>query len=132
MSEAQLVMARTMYGEARGEGEAGMVAVAHVIMNRAALPRWWGDSIISVAMKPYQFSAWNEDDPNRAIIENLLPGYDPVFDLAYDLAGKVISGEIADPTGGATHYHTSSIDPHWNDDMLKTALIGAHEFYRVA
>ena len=33
------VLARTLWAEARGEGQAGMEAVACVILNRAAHPR---------------------------------------------------------------------------------------------
>ena len=39
-------LARTLWGEARGEGRAGMQAVANVIRNRAARPGWWGRSVV--------------------------------------------------------------------------------------
>lgn len=129
MNKARLIMARTIYGEARGEGWNGMVAVAYVILNRAALGGWWGDSIISVAQKPWQFSAWNEGDPNRAVIENLKPGDSWIFDKAYEIAGLVIGGDIEDPTGGATNYHTLEITPAWADPSKQVAVIGNHIFY---
>ena len=37
-------LARTIWGEARGEGSAGMQAVANVVMNRAAIGGWWGNN----------------------------------------------------------------------------------------
>src|SRR5690349_15270839 len=63
------VLARTLWGEARGEGETGMQAVASVVLNRVALAQergkyWWGNNIIQVCQKPYQFSCWNRSDPN--------------------------------------------------------------------
>ena len=46
-----------------------MEAVAAVILNRVRIARerggyWWGDTIIRVCQKPYQFSCWNKHDPN--------------------------------------------------------------------
>jgi len=132
LSDAQLILARTLYGEARGEGRGGMEAVAAVIINRAAIGGWWGDSIISVAQKPWQFSTWNDNDPNRVLINDLKPGEgDLFFDLAYEIAGDAISG-TDDPTGGATHYHALSVNPAWDDEMVNTANIGQHKFYKVA
>ena len=130
MNKAQLILARTIYGEARGEGRKGMTAVANVIINRAAIGGWWGDSIINVAQAPWQFSAWNANDPNRAIIENLMPGDNEIFDLAYLIAGDAMAGDTVDETKGATHYHTTAINPHWADPAKQVAQIGSHVFYR--
>ena len=63
------VLARTIWGEARGEGKEGMEAVASVILNRTEIAKrldgyWWGNTIIQVCQKPYQFSCWNKLDPN--------------------------------------------------------------------
>jgi len=62
-------LARTLWGEARGEGVEGMKAVACVILNRVKIAEekgkcWWGNNIIQVCQKPYQFSCWNRSDPN--------------------------------------------------------------------
>ena len=56
------VLARTLWGEARGEGEDGMQAVANVICNRAAIARakggyWWGNDIIRCARSRINFPA---------------------------------------------------------------------------
>src|SRR5262245_20911607 len=60
------VMARPVWGEARGEPLDGKTAVAWVIKNRADHPGWWGHGIAGVCRQPWQFSCWNPDDPNRA------------------------------------------------------------------
>ena len=39
------VMAGTLWGDARSEGEQGMIAVGNVIMNRVAAKSWYGDHI---------------------------------------------------------------------------------------
>lgn len=60
------LLARTAWGEARGEGVSGMQAVINVVQNRVARGGWWGATIEDVVLKPWQFSAWNANDPNRA------------------------------------------------------------------
>ena len=40
-SEDIKIMAKTMWGEARGESEEGKIGVAWVIRNRAENPCWW-------------------------------------------------------------------------------------------
>ncbi|RYE62086.1 MAG: cell wall hydrolase, partial [Oxalobacteraceae bacterium] len=61
------VLARTVWGEARGEGINGMVAVAWTIRNRVEDAKdrsWWGEGYSGVCQRPYQFSCWNSNDPN--------------------------------------------------------------------
>jgi len=55
-------VARTIYAEAKGEGEKGQAAVASVIWNRAG-----GKcaNLIDVVLKDKQFSCWNEKKPGR-------------------------------------------------------------------
>ena len=131
MSEARLVLAQTIYGEARGEGYAGMAAVANVVMNRVAIGGWWGDNVIAVCKAPWQFSAWNEGDPNRRVIEAMRPGDNAVFDMAYEIAGKAVAGTLPDITGGATHYYArgSIAEPSWARGAVKTASLGGHDFF---
>lgn len=128
-SEEQLVLARTIYGEARGEGEAGMTAVANVVMNRVEAGGWFGDGVVAVCQKPWQFSAWNANDPNRAKIESMEAGDNSVFDLALDIAAAAIAGDLGDVTGGATHYHTRQITPSWSASLTVSSVLGNHIFY---
>jgi len=129
--KARLALARTVYGEARGEGVRGMEAVANVVMNRAGAGGWWGDTVLSVVMKPFQFSVWNPGDPNRALILGKFPYQgDAIFDQAWEIAGDAMALELADITGGATHYHADSILPVWARDQVPVAEIGRHVFYR--
>ena len=124
-------MARTIWGEARGEGSIGMQAVAAVIRNRLNVSKqkgkfWWGNSIIEICQKPYQFSCWNRDDPNYRKVLNI-DHRDKVFSKALDIARVC----MADPTGWATHYHVSGIYPFWSRNQQPTAHIGNHIFYRI-
>lgn len=124
------VLARTIWGEARGEGRGGMEAVASVVMNRYRSEAWYtAPSVAGVAMKRLQFSAWNTSDPNYTAMINVDES-DPAFELARKIAIEAISGALADQTGGATHYHANSITaPVWTQGATRTAQIGKHLFY---
>ena len=127
--DQELYMAKTMWGEARGEGLAGMQAVGNVIMNRVDAGSWYGASIKDVVLKPYQFSCWNSNDPNRAKIDALTVSQ-LESSMALPLARQIIAGDLPDITGGATHYHAKSITPSWASKMKRTAMIGNHIFYK--
>ena len=43
--EAIDIMAKTLYGEARGEGEEGLIAVGNVIKNRVKKKTWYGKTV---------------------------------------------------------------------------------------
>lgn len=125
-------LARTLWGEARGEPDKGLIAVAWVIQNRANKPSWWGSSIETVCLKPKQFSCWNKGDPNYPYLMGLkaIPARDYV--RMHEAATSVVGGHIADPTYGATHYHAKSMRnyPAWTKGATMTIVIGGHVFYR--
>ena len=129
------VMARTLWGEARGEGTAGMQAVAAVILNRVEIAEaragyWWGNNIIQVCQKPYQFSCWNRADPNFRKLQ-AVEDSDLYFASALRIARRAVAGVLDDPTDGATHYHAAGITPYWAKGEKPAAVIGNHIFYRL-
>jgi N-acetylmuramoyl-L-alanine amidase len=132
------IVARTIYGEARGEGYRGMVAVAWVIRNRVEAdlghdgkPDWWGEGYAGVCLKPWQFSAWNENDPNRKLLEGLTD-LNMHFLTAKEAARDVLEGKVGDPTNMATHYFNPHVvaAPKWAGGKIPCAIIGDHHFYR--
>jgi N-acetylmuramoyl-L-alanine amidase len=123
-------LARTIFGEARSEGTAGMTAVAAVIVNRVDHPRWWGHDVVNVCRTPYQFSCWNKGDPNLAKIE-AVTSTNTTFAQALDIASQAVLGALVDPTGGATSYYDNSIDPpYWAQGRTPSAAIGRLIFFR--
>lgn len=128
------VLARTLYGEARGEPTPGKEAVACVILNRAARAEarggsyWWGRDVAGVCLKPWQFSCWNPGDPNRpkllAVTES-----NRAFRACLEVADRALAGAIEDITKGATHYHTRAVTPAWSRGRTPCAEVGAHVFY---
>lgn len=133
------VLARTIWGEARGEGVAGMVAVAWVARNRVEMdlgndgkPDWWGEGYGGVCRKPWQFSCWNANDPNSAYLRDEKPIPAAQFQQAREVAVAVIDGHRPDPTGGATHYYSTTLPkpPAWAAHAKRTCKIGRHVFYK--
>lgn len=129
------VLARTIWGEARGQGNAGLGAVANVVLNRVKIAQergryWWGNNIIQVCQKPYQFSCWNRTDPNfkklQAVDEKNL-----YFATCLRIARRAVIGVLDDNTEGATHYHAHYVSPYWAKDEVPTTIIGDHIFYRL-
>jgi len=130
-AEARL-LAATIWGEARSEGEDGMRAVAHVMLNRVG--QRFGENLETVIMTPYQFSVWNRGDPNRRLVSNperYATGGTALetWEAAQRIAYEVLSGQSVDPTGGALFYHTRAIRPSWSRQGVGRQVIGAHVFY---
>ena len=126
------VMALTVWGEARGEGPDGQKAVAWTIMNRANDPGkdWWGDTIRDVCLKKWQFSVWNDNDPNRAKMLSLSP-QDPLLNGIRQICSDTIAGNIPTPIGKCTHYCTSVSTPDWKQGRSPAFTIGRHDFYDI-
>ncbi|MFG6414984.1 cell wall hydrolase [Roseateles sp. DC23W] len=125
------VLIRTVYGEARGEPEDGMAAVAHVVLNRVRAQRYWGRTITAVCLKPYQFSCWNANDPNRARLLELQAG-DARLQQVAQVVQRVQGHAYPDPTDGATHYHNRWMarPPRWVQGRPPCRVIGNHAFYK--
>lgn len=133
------ILALTLWGEARGEPAEGQVAVAWTIRNQASRGLFAGrlfgqeGAVAYVCLMPWQFSCWNEGDPNRA---RLLVLRDDQCRGQIGTASNVLDGLVPDPTDGADRYHTiepppgaETWPPDWASTMRETARIGGHVFY---
>lgn len=128
-------LARTIWGEARGEGYAGMEAVASVVMNRFKVSRakgkfWWGNTVKEICLKPWQFSCWNPTDANSRRVRQVTEA-DSAFRQALEIAQRAVAGQLVDRTRGATHYYAYKVisAPSWARELTLTAQIGGHKFY---
>lgn len=128
-------LARTIFGEARGESVEGMEAVANVIQNRVKIAQkkgryWWGNNIIGVCQKPYQFSCWNKDDPSyKRLLE--VTDKNIHFATALRIARRAVINALRDRTYGATHYHADYVSPFWAKGEKPVKTIGRHIFYKL-
>ncbi len=126
-----LTLARTLYGEARGESTKGIEAVADVVLNRVRSKRY-PNTVAKVCLQRLQFSCWNDNDPNRKIIEKLKPGDNPVFDAIFQIATRALLGGLPSLVVGALHYHAKGIRPSWvknSPGATLVATIGSHLFW---
>jgi spore germination cell wall hydrolase CwlJ-like protein len=122
-------LAEVMYFEARGEGEKGERAVAEVVFHRIA-SGGHGRSICAVVYQGVsragcQFTFACDGSRSEAKSEE-------AWRQAEALAGRILTGKqgMNDETGGATSYHAVSVQPYWAEEMIRTAQIGNHIFYR--
>lgn len=141
LTEAQL-MGLCIWAEARGEGEAGRIAVGSVILNRAdygkrhdAWGRRFGTSIHTVILAPAQFSWTLGSDPQYArcvkIAQDFEGGYHdhPNLETMVTTARKMLRDEIPRNVT-SLHYHTLSIKPKWAREMEVEKVIDRHVFYK--
>mgnify|MGYP000870925118 CR=1 FL=1 len=130
ISEAdKVIMAKTLWGEARGEEtDEGVKAVAAVILNRLADSRY-PKTLAGVCRQSKQFSCWNSNDPNRAKIDKL-PGTDPDFPTMRRIVDQVIAkGPQSVLPANVLHYHTATISADWSKGKPVFKRIGNHNFY---
>lgn len=126
--EDLLIAAKTVWGEARGEDYPGMLAVAWVIKNRSYDPVAAGDSsIAAVCLRHLQFSCWNKNDPNRAMMLRISPN-DPDFRDCMRAVLEAFSTN-KDPTEGSRWYHARTVIAPWAKDADPATTIGNHVFY---
>ena len=128
--EAIMILARTLYGEARGQPIEGLRGVANVVLNRVRSHKtWWGNDIVGVCLWPLQFSCWNHNDPNRKIMLSVDYG-DDEFARCYATAQEAVEGRLTDNTFNSDHYINPAVaDPAWARGLDPATVIGDHAFY---
>lgn len=130
------IIAQTLYGEARGDmakhGEKAIIAIANVIMNRFA-EKVYGHSIKDVCLKPFQFSCWNINDPNRKAIEDPGKINTKAYKICLKIGALACEGALLDITFGANHYHGRKMSkkPFWTIGTAPCATIGENIFYKI-
>jgi hypothetical protein len=139
LSGAQM-LALTLYGECRGESTEGKIAVASVILERVDKQSWFGLTILSVCLKPLQFSCFNPDNVNYPKLLHISEHWDETMEddsalkACWTIALGLLSGNIPrTPEIAAKHcvnYMTPAArdDVSWDDRMAVIATIGGHIF----
>lgn len=138
--DSELILATTLVLEAGGEGNAGMDAVAHVILNRAKTNHnGWGTKPVQQVLRPYQFSMWNEYTRGREKWTDVLKkarARTEQWAYALPLAKQLYAGTLSskDLTGGATFYYNpktanpDSLGFTKHPDWVQTKKLGKHVF----
>ena len=123
LDEQAKCIAVAVYHEARGESAEGQLAVARVIMNRAAsglYPTDW----CSVVKQPWQFSfvragQFPYTDENCAAWRRAVG----ITQLATSAAVPTLSTDVL-------WYHADYVAPSWGRRLNRAEKIGTHIFYR--
>jgi N-acetylmuramoyl-L-alanine amidase len=132
------ILARTIFGEARGEynrpdgGIAALIVIANVVMNRVKQGGWFGSTVKEVCLKPWQFSCWNKNDPNLVFLKEINLS-NPIFKVCQQVAKEVSSQRWPDLTEGCDHYFSASLvqSPSWSVGKKPKLRVGRHLFYQL-
>ncbi len=117
-----------IYYEAGQEPVDGQRAVAQVVLNRVRHPAFPA-SVCGVVYQGStrqtgcQFTFTCDGSMARAPLA-------ASWDRARKVAAAALSGSVFPGVGNATHYHADYVVPYWAASQAKTAVIGAHLFYR--
>jgi spore germination cell wall hydrolase CwlJ-like protein len=127
LDDALTCLARTVYWEARGEGETSMEAIANVVMNRLG-HQGYPDTVCAVVKQGHeqgqcQFSWWCDGRSDSAFEE------DP-YKTSKEIARRALNLQLTDQTGGALYFHHRNVNPAWADEYIKTVDLGELMFYK--
>jgi spore germination cell wall hydrolase CwlJ-like protein len=117
-----------IYYEAGQESLEGQQGVAQVVLNRVRHPAFPA----SVCGVVYQGSTRSTGCQFTFTCDgSLARAPEPsAWNRARAVAKAALAGFVQPAVGNATHYHASYVAPYWAPTLAKTAVIGAHIFYR--
>jgi spore germination cell wall hydrolase CwlJ-like protein len=116
-------LANAVYFEARGESLEGQLAVAEVVMNRAASGRYPA-SLCGVVRQPAQFSF-----VRRGVMPRADRGCD-AWRRAVAIARIAQAGAVRRVLpANVLWYHANYVSPRWGRRLAMSARIGLHVFY---
>jgi spore germination cell wall hydrolase CwlJ-like protein len=123
LDEETNCLATAVYFESRGESLEGQLAVAHVVMNRAASgrypPDWCG-----VVKQPAQFSFVRHGQ--FPYVDTSSAAWQKAEAIAQLAAANVVPSLGSD----VLWYHANYVAPSWRRSLQEVEQIGAHIFYR--
>ena len=123
LDEQTNCLATAVYFEARGESVEGQLAVARVVMNRAASGRYPPDWC-SVVKQPAQFSFVRHGEFPYADTSSL------AWQRAEAVAQLAAANVVPSLDPDVLWYHATYVAPTWGHRLSKVEKIGAHIFYR--
>lgn len=115
-------LANAVYFEARSESLEGQLAVAEVVLNRAASGRY-PPTICEVVVQPAQFSFIRRGQFPRADRSSL--AWHKAVAIA-DIARKNMADQVP---SSVLWYHADYVSPSWGRRLTRVAQIGTHIFY---
>ena len=130
LTKDQEIIAMTILGEARGEGHAGMYAVACVIAQRVINRNKTAKQVcLQKGKRIWQFSCWDERDPNRKKLPTLLKTHQHA---AYaKMLATNINNLQRSYVGNADHYCHVNTHNYWTRTSTPIKVIGNHKFFKL-
>lgn len=109
----EILLARLIFGEARNQSKEAKAAVGWSVRHRVEMEVFGGNTYHAVILKSNQYTSFNTTDGNYKYIIDPLHKNNPIDEKSwresYEIAGKVIKGEIEDFSGGANFFHDNSL-----------------------
>ena len=123
LDEETNCLATAVYFEARGESLEGQLAVARVVMNRAASGRYRADWC-GVVKQPAQFSFVRHGEFPYVATNSA------AWQKAEAIAQLAASNIVPSIGSDVLWYHANYVAPQWRRSLQEVQQIGAHIFYR--
>ncbi len=123
-------LAQAVYYEARSESEDGQRAVAQVVLNRVRHPAW-PNSVCGVVYQGALRAGGGCQFTFTCDGSLALRPAGVAWAQARRIAAEALGGRTFAPVGLSTIYHANYVFPAWAPQLVKTATIGAHIFYRL-
>jgi hypothetical protein len=123
-------LAQAVYYEARSESEEGQRAVAQVVLNRVRHPAFPKSVCGVVYQGPLRAGGGCQFTFTCDGSLSSVPS-GASWERARRIAAEALAGSVYAPVGYATNYHTQEVVPVWAYRLVKSAVIGAHSFYRL-
>ena len=131
-------LALNSYFESRSQSVAGQVAVAQVVLNRVAHPKF-PNNICEVIQQGPTFTNWKG---NEMPVRNQchfswwcdglsdIPKDEKLYASILSLMETVLESKMLDFTDGSLYYHADYVNPWWVNSFSKTMVIDDHVFYK--
>lgn len=130
LMDDKVFLALDVYREGRGEPIDGQIAIAMSVLNRVHKPCWWGNDVLSVLFKKWQYSSLT--DPRDKQLTIWPSKKDEVWKQCLRVASDAIYGISKDPAPHADSYFDDSIPaPKWATNDKFVCKIGRLTFYNI-
>ncbi len=120
-------LSQAVYYEARGEDLPGQAAVAQVVLNRLADPKY-PKSVCGVVYQGFalktgcQFTFTCDGSLDRPLSLT-------AWRRAEAVAEHALNRRVFTEVKGATNYHADRVSPYWRASLTKLTQVGRHVFY---
>lgn len=119
MDAETICLAKIVHHESANQPREGQLAVAQVVMNRLASPRF-PKTICAIALQPGQFFNVHAYNPRQ----------DHRWALAVEIALDARNGVSPPVVGEALFFHAAHAQPSFHRSRPRVTQIGHHVFYR--